>query len=653
MSPLDFDPKKSTLNLDTTVFAYAKTGTGLDTLVEAILINPGLNQTIKKPEIIEGAKAAAGMNALIIEAVRATGAANDGEITGADVRDVAQWLKANRKAEWTRLHGDDEKGVETGFHYVQGDGDGLKLFGDAAVDQVADGLYHLGFGHNGHNLINEDGNANAEVTKAAFWLNELLKDDLARGTLKNGAVDKHHAPTSGTGLDTIVTAITEDPGLAQRLTRDEINEAAGNADTLNALMIEGIKATGIANDGHFTAADMRSLGDWIKANHLAEFRALHGRGEAGINGIEWQGGDVRLFGKSLAENVATGLYDLGFGVKFGAALNIDGKGSASLNEIAHWLNTLLADDLNAGSLKNAAVETEPRGTTGTALDGLIGDILNDPRLNEDMTTGELAILARNVNGLNGIVVEAIRETGVGADGEITALEIDVIGQWIGANRKAEWVALRGDDDRGDGIMGLKWEGGTVDVAGVNLFNNFGPALYSLGFKQKYGGIFDEDGDWSGTSKDLSAWLNHLLKDDLAAGDLAGRAPADVTPDSFAKDAVFTAPQVVNVREKDGTAEFDHSGALALKEGTITLTFTADDVDGRGAQVLFAKDHNGKNTGDMHLYFHDGKLWLRAAQGGENKYFEIKADFESETAYDLAISFGPQGLAAWVNGDLAM
>jgi len=436
LSDLDslIDPKRDALTLDTTTHGYAKTGTGLDFLVETVLKNPGLNQYLPRDEIVKGADAAAGMNALIIKAIKATGSANNGKIDAADVRVIADWLKANEKSAWKLHHGNDENGKETGFHYVQGDGDGLVLFGDAAVDQVADGLYHLGFGHNGRHLINEDGNANVDVDRVAFWLNELLADDLAK--------------------------------------------AAASADAMNALLIEGIKALGLANNGAFTAADMRELGAWISKNHLAEFKALHGRGENGINQIDMKSGDVRLFGDGVADTIATDLYDIAFGTDHGHTKNIDGKGSSSLNEIAHWLTELLSDDLANGSLANANVETQPAGTTGTALDSLLPGILNDPRLNENMKTSDIAKLARSVDAMNAIVIEGMRETGVGEDGVITALEINVLSKWIADNRKADWVNLRGDDDKDTGLMGLKWEGGTVQVAGVNLFNEFGPALYS-------------------------------------------------------------------------------------------------------------------------------------------------------------------------------
>lgn len=160
------------------------TGTGLDSVVETILNDTGLERNISVEEIEAGAQAADQMNALIVEAIRETDVAFDGRISRWDVYDISRYLRRNHSAEWIELHGDDEDGVETGFHLVQGDGAKTLIFGDDNyVNTVADGLYHLGFEIERGRLRNEDGNANASVRDVAFWLNELLEDDLRAGTL--------------------------------------------------------------------------------------------------------------------------------------------------------------------------------------------------------------------------------------------------------------------------------------------------------------------------------------------------------------------------------------------------------------------------------------------------------------------------------------
>jgi hypothetical protein len=123
------------------------------------------------------------MNRLIVEAIRATGAADGGTIDAAEVRELNAWLRANHLGEWTALHGDDGAGVETGFHLVQGDGATTQLLNNNAVNTVADGLYHMGFEIRNGRFLNEDGMANASVSQVSQWLNALLAEDLSSGEL--------------------------------------------------------------------------------------------------------------------------------------------------------------------------------------------------------------------------------------------------------------------------------------------------------------------------------------------------------------------------------------------------------------------------------------------------------------------------------------
>ena len=112
------------------------------------------------------------MNSIIHEAIAATNAGADGNISIDDVRAINAYIRAYYKEEWNELHGDDEKnGEETGFHLVQNDGANTAMFGKNFVNTVADGIYHLGYEIQGDRILNEDGNANATLTDLADWLN--------------------------------------------------------------------------------------------------------------------------------------------------------------------------------------------------------------------------------------------------------------------------------------------------------------------------------------------------------------------------------------------------------------------------------------------------------------------------------------------------
>ncbi|CAA6809524.1 MAG: Spherulin-4 [uncultured Sulfurovum sp.] len=161
-----------------------ETGTGLDKGVEIIYNDIGLNKKISLGDMREGARAINGMNELLLEAISATNAAEGGSFSKQDMINVNKYLVANHADEWAELHGDDEANEETGFHKVQSDGAKTKLFGTNAINQVCDGIHHLGFETRFKNrLVNEDGNKNKPFKKVARWLNLILATELAEGTL--------------------------------------------------------------------------------------------------------------------------------------------------------------------------------------------------------------------------------------------------------------------------------------------------------------------------------------------------------------------------------------------------------------------------------------------------------------------------------------
>ena len=156
---------------NTGVDPYVKgdTDTGLDQIVDLITNDLELNRRLSQSEIAEAAEAANGMNAILVEVIKATGVANDGWINAADMHEISEYIRNDEElnARWIELHGDDEGNEETGFHLVQNDGAVSQLFGQNAVNTVADGLYHIGFSIKNGRFLNEDGNRNVSLEQAA------------------------------------------------------------------------------------------------------------------------------------------------------------------------------------------------------------------------------------------------------------------------------------------------------------------------------------------------------------------------------------------------------------------------------------------------------------------------------------------------------
>jgi Ca2+-binding RTX toxin-like protein len=309
---------------------HSQSGTGLDRMTDLIMADAGLDRRISDQQIAAGADAANGLNLMLREALAAAGVARDNWISVSDVVALNSYLRADagRLAEWTRLHGDDEKRLETGFHKVQNDGASTTFFGENLVNTVADGIYHLGFMIKDGHLLNEDGDRNAALSDVADWLNYFLSD----------------ASSTGTGLDRIVDVVKSDRGLARNTAAAEINEGAKAADAMNRIIVDLIGKTGASADGWITVEELTAMNHLIQGNTalLKQWTNLHGDDEggnaSGYHYVQNNGATTDFFGRNLVDTVGDGIYHLGFEIRDGHFLNEDGDPNASLFDVATWLN---------------------------------------------------------------------------------------------------------------------------------------------------------------------------------------------------------------------------------------------------------------------------------------------------------------------------
>lgn len=354
-----------TASLSGPIFAYGgTTETGLDQIVSIINSDVRLNRKVTEENIELAAIAADRMNEIIKTAIVETGVANDEYISTADTRELNDYIFAHHYDEWLVHHGDDEDGVETGFHLVQNNGARTRLYGKNAINKVADSIYHLGFeSDRRHRLTNEDGAANARYAKVGTWLSNLLVDDLANGTLANPAIVEVEGST-GTGLDSIIDIIYNDWGLNKRISTGDMRNGAAAADAMNHIIVEAIKETGTAADGSISKEDVRTISQYIQDNHYTAWLIHHGDDEAGeetgFHLVQSDGAKTRLFNKNAINKIADSIYHLGFGTNANGRrlINEDGNNNAGVKRVAQWLNQLLAADLAAGTLLKETAEPD-------------------------------------------------------------------------------------------------------------------------------------------------------------------------------------------------------------------------------------------------------------------------------------------------------
>ncbi len=167
----------------------------LNSLIAALRADPGLKAEISQSDMDRGVKAAELMNEVLLRAIEVTKANKDGLITANEMARISAAVFDN-PADWQKFilgHGNDNGTVETGFHYLQGDGATLEFQGRNFVDTVADAIYHYAFDVVDGRYVNEDGASNETTADVAGWLNYFLngenvvfgsnaKDEIGSGT---------------------------------------------------------------------------------------------------------------------------------------------------------------------------------------------------------------------------------------------------------------------------------------------------------------------------------------------------------------------------------------------------------------------------------------------------------------------------------------
>jgi hypothetical protein len=656
--------------------AVETSGSGLDQLVDIILDDPGLSHKISASEIQEGAQAAADLNTMIVNIIKSEGLANDGKITASDVYRINAVIQGDDALHdrFLELHGNDEDGVETGFHLVQGDGANTRIFSTNAVNTLADGIYHIGFDIEKGRFLNEDGDRNASVTTVASWIDGLLHGDYKSASLMTAEADPIPDPATGTGLDDLIDMIEADPSLERRIDVADIGDGVAAANTMNALLLEGLKATGAANDGVIQTSDMRDVNTWLRADadRYQTFLEAHGNDENGVETgfhlVQGDGAVSRLYGENGVNTVADGIYHFGFDIDRGRFLNEDGDKNQSVEKVAAWVNELLTDDDKA-ALVNADVVTSVTGSTGTGLDRFVDIIMSDPGLNDDISTSDTVAGAQAADGLNALIVEGLIAVGAGQDGTINAADVAAVSAWIreDAGRYEAFVELHGNDEGNveTGFHLVQGDGADTHLFDRNAVNTVADGIYHIGFEIKNGRFLNEDGNANASVSSVAHYLNALMADDLANGVLYNPAydPANVDVAALDAGLVRSLDEVV-ADGQTGSVELAHDTDLNLSQTTVMFSMTANSTDGMDG--LFSKDGKGLQDGGHVTIFRSGddikvrvqtdtsEVWLvekDVVEAGQPLHVALTLDGTAARLYlDGALVEMKETSATWANAD---
>ena len=129
--------------------------------------------------------------------------------------------------------------------------------------------------------------------------------------------------------------------------------------------------------------------------------------------------------------------------------------------------------------------------------------------------------------------------------------------------------------------------------------------------------------------------------------------ASIVPvEALAPGVVFALPGSLDFSgERDNVLEVGHFDGLAQSDGTITLSFTADDKGGRN--TLFSKDYGGQDIpGHLTASVTNGRLEVRLqSEDRSETLWSARNSIEEGQEYDVAISFGAGGFQLYLDGVL--
>ena len=489
--------------------------TGLAQISDIISNDTYLNAKVSAEDITKAKEASSRMNELIFEAVKVNGLANDGVVSIADTMEINLYLVEKYSNEWATLRA-DYQAIEKKAR--------ITALNTNAVRNVWGKIYNLGFeSNNGRNTTNIDGKKVSSFRTVGYLLGSVMRNDAQSGSLNNANFTEV-AGTTGTKLDMLINVILTDRGLLKNVPTSDLRAGATTADKMNHLIVEAIKAEGLGNDKKLTTADIRTMNNYLVANHVQEWAELHGDDEegeeTGYHRIQNDGATTRMYADNVMNTIADGIYHLGFATnRSDRLLNEDGNANQRFEKVAWWLNSSLRNDLEEGKFVNPDYK-EVTGETGTAFDQIIPYIYNDEGLLYRVSMEDIREGARTANEMNKLIVEAIKTTGVAQDNYISIDDVKALNSYLVTNYASTWAELHGDDEDNEetGYHRIQNDGAVGVMNNRNTINSLADGIYHLGFPTRFkNNLENEDGNKNVSFSNVAYWLNKSLKRDIVRG----------------------------------------------------------------------------------------------------------------------------------------
>lgn len=196
-------------------------------------------------------------------------------------------------------------------------------------------------------------------------------------------------------LSSLITALSNDPGLVANVSTTERQKGLDAAAALNALLLKVIEAKGLNADGWIRPEEMSIISTTMQGNavdYLAFLRAHgddEGNLETGFHLLQNDGGTLKFRGRMFVDTVADAIYHYAFDIVNGRYVNEDGNENELARDVAGWLNYFLngksavygteaAESLGSGEYSSAfAAARNETFWAGGGNDSIWADLGND------------------------------------------------------------------------------------------------------------------------------------------------------------------------------------------------------------------------------------------------------------------------------------
>jgi hypothetical protein len=524
---------------------FARTGTGLDQIIDVALNDSSLAYKISTLEARGGIEAAASLNALIVDGVRTLGLAKDNNISVQDVQALSKWIRADsgRASQFRDDYGSNS-GAESGFQLIAGESASSKLYNVNAIDTVFNTIYRVGFSYNGDVFDGLSGASRVSVWQIRDWLNKVFANDFSTGELNTAqppaakpiptppAIPEEAPPVSsdgtGTGVDIIVDLVKTDPVLSWRISAAEISGGAAAAAGLNQMIADGFRATGIGDDGAISLADVYELNAWFRADsaRVAAFTALYGSTSGAESGYQLVAGEQagsRLYGVNAIDTLFGTIYRIGFALDGTIFDGPAGSRYASVWQVRDYLQDVLGADVAAGKLDGDSASSGSIGTgamTGTGLDRIVGLIQTDPVLDWRISDAAVQTGAAAAANLNTLIKTGVDALGLMNDGAISDQDVRALSGWIRSDtaRLDSFLFNHGRVQPGEdsGYEAVDNENAGSQIFGLNAVNTVFGGIYDVGFQIEGNYVHDP---YIGEKTYIGAvadWMTTLLGESFVA-----------------------------------------------------------------------------------------------------------------------------------------